>query len=403
MKIQDFLALTDKKASRAVELRRNIHEYPELSGRELRTSELVRNELERLGIQYQSWPDYTGVVGVIPGAGDGPVIALRADMDALPILEKRTELPFCSKTPGVMHACGHDVHTAILLGAAAVLKELAPQLHGTVKLLFQPSEESDNLGAAHMVALGCMENPKVDKVFAIHVDDSRECGSLGTKVGAINSAADHFQVTVLGKSAHGTKPQKGVDAIYTACQMINNLYAMIPRRLSALESVSVNVGTIRGGTADNIICDKVEFGISLRTVSNEIRSYMHKEIQQMLKDTASLNHAKVEISLREGAGSQYNDGDCVDLINRVSDLLYGKGAYETNPSPSMGSEDFSEYCKDGTPGAMWELGVRNTEKGWTAPLHNDLFCPDEGSIPIGIAMQSAIVYELLSTDGLERN
>lgn len=403
MKRQDLLALADKKALRAVKLRRDIHEYPELSGQEFRTSELVRKELDRLDIQYQSWPDYTGVVGVIPGVSGGPVIALRADMDALPILEKRTELPFCSKNPGVMHACGHDVHTSILLGAAAVLKELAPKLHGTVKLLFQPSEESGDLGAARMVALGCMKNPKVDKVFGIHVDDARECGHLGTKAGAINSSSDHFQVTVLGKPAHGTKPQKGVDAIYTACQMINNLYAITSRRLSALECVSVNVGTIRGGTADNIICDKVEFGISLRTVSNEIRSYMHGEIRQLLEDTARLNHAKVGITLREGARSQYNDEDCVELIESVADLLYGKGVYGTNPAPAMGSEDFSEYCADGTPGALWELGVRNTEKGWTAPLHSDQFCPDERAISIGIAMQSAIVYALLSEEGLEKN
>ena len=246
-----------------------------------------------------------------------------------------------------------------------------------------------------------MENPKVDKIFGIHVDDVREWGTLGTKAGAINAASDLFEVTVLGKSTHGTKPERGIDAMYVACQMVLAVYGMVARRLNGLDKVSVNVGKLNGGTAHNIVCDKAEFGISLRTVDNRIRTYMHEEIRALLEGIATANRATVEIKESYGCSSQFNDEECVELIHQVSDFLWGKDAYSTNPDPAMGSEDFSAYCESGTPGSMWELGVRNTERGWTAPLHNMMFCPDERAIPIGMAMQAGIVYQLLSEDGLK--
>lgn len=397
----ELMALVDKHTEHTIELRRDIHAHPELSEQEFRTRKVVCDELDRLGIPYQTWEDDNGVIGLIEGGGDGPVIALRADMDALPIQEGRTELPFCSQNPGVMHACGHDVHTTVQLGATAVLKELAPKLKGAVKLIFQPAEEAGTHGAAFLVKRGCMENPKVDKIFGIHVDDVREWGTLGTKAGAINAASDLFEVTVLGKSTHGTKPERGIDAMYVACQMVLAVYSMVARRLNGLDKVSVNVGKLNGGTAHNIVCDKAEFGISLRTVDNRVRAYMHEEIRALLEGIATANRATVEIKESYGCSSQFNDEECVELIHQVSDFLWGKDAYSTNPDPAMGSEDFSAYCESGTPGSMWELGVRNTERGWTAPLHNMMFCPDERAIPIGMAMQAGIVYQLLSEDGLK--
>ena len=401
MKKAELLKLVEKHTEHTVALRRDIHAHPELSEKEFRTSKLVQAELERLGIPCQTWDDDTAVVGLIKGAEDGPVIALRADMDALPIEEERTELPFRSQNPGVMHACGHDVHTTVQLGAAAVLKELAPKLKGTVKLIFQPAEEAGTHGAAFLVKRGCLENPKVDKIFGIHVDAVRQWGQLGTKAGAINAASDMFEVTVLGKSTHGTKPEHGIDALYVACQMVLAVYGMVARRLNGLDKVSVNVGKMSGGTAHNIVCDKAEFGISLRTVDNKIREYMHKEIRHLLEGIAAANRAQVEIKESYGCSSQFNDEECVELIHQVSDLLWGKDAYTTNPDPAMGSEDFSAYCEGGTPGGMWELGVGNAELGMTAPLHNGMFCPDERAIPIGMAMQAGIVYQLLSAEGLE--
>lgn len=403
MKKTELLQLAEQESERLIALRREIHAHPELSEQEYRTRALVCRELERLGVPYEIREDDTGVVGLIRGQKDGPVIALRADMDALPITEQHTELPFCSETPGVMHACGHDMHTAIQLGAAALLKKLAPRLCGSVKLIFQPAEEAGTHGADFMVKHGCMENPKVDKIFAIHVDAGRECGTLGTKPGVLNSASDSFQVKVCGKAAHGTKPQCGIDAVFAAVQMINALYGMSTRRLSALERVSLNVGTISGGTANNIIADEAHFGISLRTVDKDIRAYMHREIRELLEGIASAHKAQVEITETYGSASQINDEDCVDLIRSTSDLLWGKQAYIPNEDPSMGSEDFSAYCEDGTPGAMWELGVRNTELGMTAPLHSGLFCPDERAILVGTAMQTAIVYRLIGEDGMEEN
>jgi len=401
MKKEELLSIVDKYAPRIVEIREDIHANPELSSQEFRTSRLVADELQKLGIEVKTWPDYTGVVGLIKGAEDGPVIALRADMDALPILEERTELPFCSRNPGVMHACGHDVHTTVQLGAAAVLKELAPKMKGSVKLIFQPAEEATGMGAGHFISLGCLENPHVDQIFAIHVTDAAEWGHNGTKYGITNSAPDVFSVTVHGVSSHGTRPQKGVDALYTACQMITALYGMTNRRLSALQTVSVNVGKFHSGTASNIIADKAEFDISLRTIEPISRKLMHEEIIHLLKSVAKLNHAEVEINERYGCPSQVNDKDCVDAIVGASDWLYGEGKFSLYDEVSMGSEDFSEYGATGIPSAMWELGVANLEKGWTAPLHNSKFCADERAIPIGMAMQAAIIYSILGQDGLE--
>lgn len=397
----ELFALVEKYTEHTITLRRDIHANPELSDQEFRTSKVVCAELERLGIPYERWDDHTAVIGLIQGGEEGPVIALRADMDALPITEGRSELPFASQNPAVMHACGHDVHTTIQLGAAAVLKELAPKLKGSVKLIFQPAEEGGSHGAAFLVKQGCLEAPKVDKVFGIHVDDVRECGTLGTKAGAINSASDLFEVTVRGKSTHGTKPERGIDALYVACQMVLAVYSMVARRLNGLDKVSVNVGKMSGGAAHNIVCEVATFGISLRTVDKRIRTYMHEEIRALLEGIAAANRAQVEISERYGCSSQFNDATCVDLVHQVSDCLWGPEAYSTDEDPSMGSEDFSAYCEGGIPGAMWALGVRNSEKGWTAPLHNGMFCPDERSIPIGMAMQAGIVYQLLSEEGLE--
>ena len=401
MRKNELLGIAERKALRAIEIREDIHSHPELSGEEKRTCAVVKDELERLGIEVSIREGYTGVIGLIRGAFDGPVIALRADMDALPIEEKRIELPFCSQTKGVMHACGHDMHTAIQLGAAAALKELASKLHGSVKLIFQPAEEATDLGADKFISYGCMEEPHVERIFALHVDDGRPVGMLGSRKGALNSASDRLTVKVKGKASHGTRPQYGVDAIYAACQMILAVYGFIGRRLYAMETVSVNIGKIQGGTANNIVPDNCEFSISLRTVNAETREYMHRELTEMLRHIAEENHADVEIEDHYGAASQVNDENCVDLIRDTAELLYGKGTYTENPEPSMGSEDFSAYGLTGIPSAMWELGVRNEEKGWTAPLHNDLFCADERAIPIGIAMQTAIVYNLIGEDGLE--
>ena len=401
MKKDELMKLVEKHAEHTIALRRDIHAHPELSEHEERTSKLVQEELKRLGIPYETYDGYTAVVGLIHGAGEGPVIGLRADMDALPILEERTELPFCSQNDGVMHACGHDVHTSTLLGAAAVLKDLAPKLNGTVKLLFQPAEEAGNKGASYFIKQGCLENPKVDKIFAFHVDASKEWGTLGTRVGAYNAASDKFYVTVLGKSSHGTKPELGIDALYVACQIVLAVYSMMGRRINGLDKVSINVGKLHGGNTHNIVCDRAEFVISLRTVDKRMREFMHQEIRALIEGIAAANRAKLEINEVYGCSSVMNEEASVELIHGVSDWLLGKDAYIPNPDPIMGSEDFSAYGDAGVPGAMYDLGVRNTEKGMTAPIHNSMFCPDERAIPIGMAMQAGIVYKLLSAEGLE--
>jgi len=396
--ISKLLCLAKGIEEHIIDIRRDIHAHPELSGNEYRTADIVKRELNKLGIPYTDWPDYPGVVGLIKGAYDGPVIALRADMDALPIHETRTELPFVSKNEGIMHACGHDVHTAVLLGAAAVLKKLAPSLHGSVKLIFQPSEEGTPPGARCMIARGCMEDPHADRVFALHVDPALKCGKVSCMAGIINAASDNYRFTVKGVSSHGTKPQDGVDAIYAACQMINALYSIPVRRVSALESVSLNVGTISGGTADNIIAENAKFGLCLRTVDDRVREFMLAEIPRVVNAAATLYNVEIDTNYWPGLLSQKNDGECVDALRKVVSSLYGD-IYVAGQKPVMSSEDFSEYCAYGVPGAMWYLGVGNDERGLTAPLHNSNFCPDERAISIGVAIQSGVAYALLGRKG----
>ena len=263
-------------ASYAVALRREIHSHPELSDREEQTSALVCRELERLNIPYTVLPGMHGVVGMISSGREGPTVALRADMDALPIQEQ-TGLAFASQKEGVMHACGHDVHTAVLLGTASVLAENKALFRGNVKLFFQPAEEGVG-GAKRMIAAGCMENPHVEAVFGLHSAPRLPAGKIGTKPGWTSASSDEIKIRVHGKSAHGASPDEGVDAIYIASQLVVALYGLMARRVRGTDSIALNVGKFHAGNANNIICECAELEAMYRTFRADTRQRMKQEI-----------------------------------------------------------------------------------------------------------------------------
>ncbi len=382
---------------RATELRCRIHANPELGCKEFATSALVMAELKDIGIEYRSFDDgYTGVIGIIHGGKPGPVIGMRADMDALPIQEFDLSKSYSSNKPGVMHACGHDVHTAVLLGAARIIHGFKDRLAGTVKLIFQPAEEASEGGADEMVRRGCLENPHVDEIFGIHVDDQRDCGMVGTRVGATNASCDSITITVQGKSAHGTRPELGVDALYAACQVVTNLHAMLSRRVGALKNVSLNIGTLHAGTASNIIADTAVMNISLRTTDPAMRPYMFSEIERTAKCICEACCAEAKMEIRCGSGSVVNDRVLVEHVKGISELLLGEGHFNYTEELCIGSEDFSHYTES-IPGCFYDIGIRNRGKGIDAPLHNCHFDIDERAIGIGLLMQSGVVLSRLCT------
>ena len=394
IKVSELRQAVAAVSQRGVELRRTIHANPELSSKEYETSALVKKELSEAGIPYKDFDDYTGVIGLIEGAKPGPVYAIRADMDALPIQEVDTERPYCSKNPGVMHACGHDVHTAVLLSAAKVINQFKDRMSGSVKLLFQPAEEATNLGAREMVARGCLEDPHVDEVYGLNVDDQRPCGTVGTRIGPTNASSDRIVVKITGKSAHGTRPELGVDAVFVAAEVVVGLHAMLSRRVGALKNISLNIGVIQGGTAANIIAQEASLQISLRTTDPAMRPYMFEEITRTINGICELNLATAEIEISEGCRSVVNDKECVEHVYALSERLLGPGHFTFTPELCMGSEDFSCYTQH-IPSCFYDLGIRNEERGITARLHNCHFDVDENAIPIGILMHSAIVLEKL--------
>ena len=330
-------------ASYAVALRREIHSHPELSDREEQTSALVCRELERLNIPYTVLPGMHGVVGMISSGREGPTVALRADMDALPIQEQ-TGLAFASQKEGVMHACGHDVHTAVLLGTASVLAENKALFRGNVKLFFQPAEEGVG-GAKRMIAAGCMENPHVEAVFGLHSAPRLPAGKIGTKPGWTSASSDEIKIRVHGKSAHGASPDEGVDAIYIASQLVVALYGLMARRVRGTDSIALNVGKFHAGNANNIICECAELEAMYRTFRADTRQRMKQEICDLVHSLCKGFGGWAEITIEEGYDGHANDADRTRRLMELSWELMGEDAFVLRETPDMGTEAFCTLAK----------------------------------------------------------
>lgn len=363
-------------------LRQELHRHPELGNREFRTAETVERYLRGRGIETTRILD-TAVVGELRGALPGPTVALRADMDALPVTEA-TGAPFASQTPGVMHACGHDVHTTALLGAARLLSLHRDTLRGAVRFLFQPDEEGSG-GAARMIAAGCLDG--VSAVFGAHVSPELPSGTVGVRYGKFYAASDTFDVTVWGKSAHGAEPEKGVDALQAAAEMVQAL-RRLPETFPEDKSV-VTVGTFHAGTARNIISDRADFTGILRTLGAENRREMRQLLQTTLEAIAQKNGVRLELTLHESYPGVVNHDAMTRLAEETAASLLGGDRVRTIDAPTMTTEDFGYFLAH-VPGAFYHVGA-----GCDLPLHNPGFLPDEQSFLTAAALHAAVAAACL--------
>ena len=384
----ELRALVEAQKDWMVDIRRRLHRIPERGFAEVKTQRVIMETRNALGIPYTT--ERTWVVGVIEGGLPGEVVALRADMDALP-LEEPEGLPFRSEHPGMMHACGHDAHMTMVLGAAKVLMGMRDRLPGTVKLLFQPAEETDG-GAEPMVQRGVMENPHVDRVYGLHVQPYLPVGVIETRAGTLNASTDDVELTIHGRSSHGAYPESGADAIVCAAQVITSLQTLVSRNVSPLASAVLSLGMISGGTAGNIICDRVSLRGTLRTANGEIRAMMKRRIAEVASGVAAAMGCTAEVCITSGYAALVNDEAEAGRVMRVGARLLGERNVVRKAAPSMGGEDFSFFCES-VPGAFFHLGCVKKEDMPAPLLHSRDFHLDEDCLTVGAMMHVALVLD----------
>jgi amidohydrolase len=387
-----------KIAPKVTEWRRAIHRCPELSEREEKTAALVAEVLAGLGIEVRKNVGGYGVVGLLKGSGGdgGKTVGLRADMDALPMQEE-TGLPFASTAPGVMHACGHDTHTAMLLGAACVLTELKNDLSGSVKFIFQPAEEMNPTGGAPgMIRDGALENPHVDALFALHVWPGLETGTIASRAGALMGASDRVFVTVSGRTSHGSAPHQGVDAIVIASQIVGGLQTIVSRSVAPLDSAVVSIGTIKGGYRYNVIADLVEMEGTVRTLSPDTQEKMPGRIERAAQGYARALGGDASIRYVRGYPPTLNSPELFQIASEAVAASMGAEHFVNVENPDLGGEDFSFFARE-RPSLMAWLGCRAAGKSTaeTAVLHNTRFDPDEACFPWGVRFLASCATDFL--------
>jgi len=373
-----------------IEVRRDFHQHPELGMEEFRTKDQIIRCLEEMDIPYEVVAS-TGIVGFIQGGLDGKTVALRGDMDALPISEQN-EVSYKSATQGKMHACGHDAHMTVLLGAAKILQERKASLPGNVKLFFQPAEETVG-GAEPMIAAGVMENPHVDAVFGLHVDPSLPTGKISVKYGQMYASSDTLRIVVRGENAHGAYPHMGRDAIVIAAQVINALQTIVSRNVDPRQAAVVTLGMIQGGTAGNILADEVHLTGTIRTLDKQVRGMVKERVKEVASSVANALGGEAEVSIIPSYPSLINHGAMVDRVRRAGEQLLGAEHVQVKEFANMGVEDFAFFAEK-APAAFYNLGCRNEETGVIYPVHHPRFNIDERCLQIGTAMQvqNAISY-----------
>ena len=369
-----------------IDLRRHLHQWPELSFQEYETSAFVAKQLHDLGIPHETEVARTGVVGVL-GKQEGPTIALRADMDALPILEEN-DVPYRSQREGVMHACGHDAHTTMLLGAAMLLKQVEDQLPGRVKLIFQPAEEiiggDGYSGAKLMVEEGVVED--VDAIIGIHVDPTLPAGTIGVRPGPMMAAADRIEIDILGKKAHGAYAYLGTDAIVLAAQVIMAAQTLISRRIPAVQEGVITFGEIHGGVRDNIISDRVRLTGTVRSFDPAIRDQLERELEDVVSIVEKMG-GRYRYRYMRGNPAVINDGQLAGFVSRVGKQVLGPEKV-LEAAKTTGAEDFSWYMLH-TRGTFVRIGAKAPDWPEVRPLHTPTFDIDERALAVGAALIAA--------------
>lgn len=377
--------------------RRHLHEHPELGFQEQETSKFVIQRLEALGVEdIRTGIAVTGVTALIHGTkpGEGKCVLLRADMDALPIIEEN-DVEYISQNKGVMHACGHDAHTAMLLGTARVLLDNRDQFNGTVKLLFQPSEEWGTGGALPMIEQGVLEDPHVDAVFGQHVSSGDPTGEIQVSGGPIAAAADSFKIIVQGKGGHGASPHEAVDPIVIATNIISTLQTIVSRSVDPMKSTVVSVCNIHSGFADNVIPDTCELGGTVRTFDPDLRDSAQEKLTKIAESVAAAMGGTARVDYHRGYPATINDDAMAELVRKAAAEAVGEDLSKPLAA-GMGAEDFS-YFLENRPGAFWMVGCRNEEKGMTWPHHHPRFDVDEESMSFGIKTMVNVVLNYLAS------
>ena len=372
--------------------RRCLHQNPELSFEEVETSRFVYETLDSFGGLELSRPTPTSVVARLVGVDPGRTVALRADMDALPITEE-TGLPFASKNEGVMHACGHDGHTAMLLGATKVLSRMRDEIRGEVRFVFQHAEERVPGGARELVKAGVMEG--VDAVIGAHLSVQLDVGKLGITAGPRSAAPDTFVIVVKGEGGHAARPHKAVDTIAGAAQIVTNLQHVVSRTTDPLDSAVLSVTRIVGGTASNVMPGSVELEGTVRTLDEEVRGRMPETMERIVRGITAAHGAAYEFEYLRGPGPVVNDEGVTAVVAKAAREAFGEAALETLP-PTMGGEDFSAYQRV-SPGTFFVVGAGNEEKGITYPNHHPRFTIDEDALENGVKAFVCATFKLLDT------
>lgn len=381
--------LSTSISSRLVEIRRHIHAHPELSGEEYQTAAFIAGVLSANGLHVEEGIGRTGVIGELKGTKyTDSVLAIRTDMDALPIQE-RTSLEYASRIPGVMHACGHDIHTTVGLGTAMVLSQIASELGGKVRFIFQPAEEIAQ-GANWMVKDGVMNN--VAAILGLHVFPSIPAGSIGIRYGALTAAADDLEIIIIGESGHGARPHEAIDAIWIASQVITSLQQAISRTQNPLRPVVLSIGKINGGRAPNVIADRVQLLGTVRSLHPETRNNLPDWIEKIVSNVCNSYNAKYQVNYRQGVPSVQNDNTLTQLLQSAAEEAWTNERVQILPEPSLGAEDFSVYLEH-APGAMFRLGVGYEERIINHPLHHPQFEVDESAIMTGVVTLAYAAYK----------
>ncbi len=387
----DFLAEARAIEPEIIQVRRAIHEGPELSFHEEKTAKLVAERLKSLGIDVRTGVGGTGVLGTLKCAKNGRVVGLRADMDALPV-EESADVEFKSKVKGVMHACGHDTHVAMLLGAARILAEHKGELNGTVKFFFQPAEEHGGRGGAKpMIEDGVMQSPKVDYVFGLHITSEQPSGEFGVREGPIMAASDGFKLKITGKGGHGAYPHKSIDPVYVAAQVILALQGVSGRMIDPVQPFVISVCSVHSGTKDNIIPDEALLEGTVRTLDEGIRKTAKKKIEEVAAAVARTFGARSSVEfIADAYPVTINDPK---TTQKVSELLKTmKGSKVKAQVQQMGGEDFSRFLQK-APGTFYFLGTRNPAKGCVFPNHSSKFKVDEDVLKLGSASLALLAAE----------